>query len=352
MDVAVFRNDQDQVFALLDRCPHKGGPLSQGIVFGTSVACPLHNWTIGLDDGCAKAPDEGCTHQVRVQGRGRPGPARPGGTGHPGARPGSRREARPGPGCACAPGDGRRSQASACVQASRSAREPQVKETRSTCPYCGVGCGVIIESRGRADHRRARRPGPSGQLRPPVHQGLHAAPDGRRRRSPGSPGCCIRCGANTAARRLSRVSLGRRAGLRRRELRPGHPRTRARCGRLLHLRPVADRGLLRLQQAGQGPDRHQQRRHQLAPVHEQRGGRLQDDAGRRRAAHLLRRREPRAVHLHRRQQHGLGAPDPVPADRGGQGRQPADEDHRLRPAPHRHGRDRRPVPAASSPAPT
>ena len=61
MDVAVFRNDQDQVFALLDRCPHKGGPLSQGIVFGTSVACPLHNWTIGLDDGCAKAPDEGCT---------------------------------------------------------------------------------------------------------------------------------------------------------------------------------------------------------------------------------------------------------------------------------------------------
>jgi len=69
MDVAVFRNDQGQVFALLDRCPHKGGPLSQGIVFGTSVACPLHNWTIGLDDGCAKAPDEGCTTRfsVRVQ---------------------------------------------------------------------------------------------------------------------------------------------------------------------------------------------------------------------------------------------------------------------------------------------
>jgi nitrite reductase (NADH) small subunit len=61
MDVAVFRNDADQVFALLDRCPHKGGPLSQGIVFGTSVACPLHNQVIGLDDGCAKAPDEGCT---------------------------------------------------------------------------------------------------------------------------------------------------------------------------------------------------------------------------------------------------------------------------------------------------
>ena len=51
LDVAVFRNDKDEVFALLDRCPHKGGPLSQGIVFGTSVACPLHNWTIGLCDG-------------------------------------------------------------------------------------------------------------------------------------------------------------------------------------------------------------------------------------------------------------------------------------------------------------
>lgn len=63
MDVAVFRNGADQVFALLDRCPHQGGPLSQGIVFGTSVACPLHNWTIGLDDGCAKAPDAGCTQR-------------------------------------------------------------------------------------------------------------------------------------------------------------------------------------------------------------------------------------------------------------------------------------------------
>jgi nitrite reductase (NADH) small subunit len=70
MDVAVFRNDADQVFALLDRCPHKGGPLSQGIVFGTTVACPLHNQTIGLDDGCAKAPDEGCTptFACRVEG--------------------------------------------------------------------------------------------------------------------------------------------------------------------------------------------------------------------------------------------------------------------------------------------
>lgn len=69
LDVAVFRTETDEVFALLDRCPHKGGPLSQGMVFGKSVACPLHNWTIGLDDGCAKAPDEGDTPRfcVKVQ---------------------------------------------------------------------------------------------------------------------------------------------------------------------------------------------------------------------------------------------------------------------------------------------
>jgi nitrite reductase (NADH) small subunit len=65
--VAVFRNAEDKVFALLDRCPHKGGPLSQGIVFGESVACPLHNWTIGLDDGCAKEPDHGCTQAFTVK---------------------------------------------------------------------------------------------------------------------------------------------------------------------------------------------------------------------------------------------------------------------------------------------
>ena len=67
MDVAVFRNGADEVFALLERCPHKRGPLSQGIVHGKSVACPLHNWNIGLDDGCAKAPDEGCTPAFAVK---------------------------------------------------------------------------------------------------------------------------------------------------------------------------------------------------------------------------------------------------------------------------------------------
>ena len=67
LDVAVFRNDAGGVFTLLDRCPHKGGPLSQGIVFGTQVACPMHNWTIGLCDGQAAAPDEGCTPKFAVK---------------------------------------------------------------------------------------------------------------------------------------------------------------------------------------------------------------------------------------------------------------------------------------------
>ena len=67
VEVAVFRTSQNEVFALLDRCPHKGGPLSQGIVFGNNVACPLHNWAIGLDDGCAKTPDDGCTPRFVVK---------------------------------------------------------------------------------------------------------------------------------------------------------------------------------------------------------------------------------------------------------------------------------------------
>ena len=57
--VAVFRTADDQVFALNDRCPHKGGPLSQGIVHGRSVTCPLHNWVIDLATGEAQGADKG-----------------------------------------------------------------------------------------------------------------------------------------------------------------------------------------------------------------------------------------------------------------------------------------------------
>ncbi|MHB8745391.1 MAG: nitrite reductase small subunit NirD [Gammaproteobacteria bacterium] len=69
-DIAVFRTADDEVFALRDKCPHKGGPLSQGIVHGRKVACPLHDWKIHLDTGLAVAPDEGCAARfaVRVEG--------------------------------------------------------------------------------------------------------------------------------------------------------------------------------------------------------------------------------------------------------------------------------------------
>ncbi|MCO3421784.1 nitrite reductase small subunit NirD [Pseudomonas aeruginosa] len=68
-DIAIFRAADDQVFALDDRCPHKGGPLSQGLIYGKRVACPLHNWQIELESGEAGAPDQGCAHRhpVRVE---------------------------------------------------------------------------------------------------------------------------------------------------------------------------------------------------------------------------------------------------------------------------------------------
>ena len=67
--IALFRTSDDQVFALRDACPHQQGPLSQGIVAGHTVTCPLHNWKIDLESGQALPPDEGCTnvYQVKVE---------------------------------------------------------------------------------------------------------------------------------------------------------------------------------------------------------------------------------------------------------------------------------------------
>lgn len=67
--VAVFRTADDQVFALEDRCPHKGGPLSEGIVHGTSVTCPLHNWVFDMNSGAAQGSDEGMvkTFATKIQ---------------------------------------------------------------------------------------------------------------------------------------------------------------------------------------------------------------------------------------------------------------------------------------------
>ena len=68
-DIAIFRNAENDVFALHDKCPHKGGPLSQGMVHGKTVSCPLHGWKIGLEDGHAVAPDVGScgTFKVKVE---------------------------------------------------------------------------------------------------------------------------------------------------------------------------------------------------------------------------------------------------------------------------------------------
>ncbi|WP_205391483.1 nitrite reductase small subunit NirD [Xanthomonas hydrangeae] len=65
--IALFRTASDQVFALRDRCPHKGGPLSQGIVAGDTVTCPLHGWAIALQSGQACAPDVGCAPRYPVK---------------------------------------------------------------------------------------------------------------------------------------------------------------------------------------------------------------------------------------------------------------------------------------------
>lgn len=67
VDIAVFRTADDRVFAVHDKCPHKGGQLSQGIVHGARVACPMHNMQIDLQTGAAVAPDEGSTPCIPVR---------------------------------------------------------------------------------------------------------------------------------------------------------------------------------------------------------------------------------------------------------------------------------------------
>jgi nitrite reductase (NADH) small subunit len=66
-EVALFRTGDNQVFALVNRCPHKKGPLSQGIVHGHAVSCPLHNWRISLATGEALGEDRGCTPTIPVK---------------------------------------------------------------------------------------------------------------------------------------------------------------------------------------------------------------------------------------------------------------------------------------------
>ncbi|MEO0830212.1 MAG: nitrite reductase small subunit NirD [Pseudomonadota bacterium] len=67
--VAVFRTEGDAVYAVSNACPHKAGPLNEGIVHGSKVTCPLHNWVISLETGEVQGNDEGAveTYPVRVE---------------------------------------------------------------------------------------------------------------------------------------------------------------------------------------------------------------------------------------------------------------------------------------------
>ncbi len=68
--IAIFRTAEAEVFAATNNCPHKGGPLSEGIVHGQSVTCPLHNWVFDLNTGEAQGADDGriTTYPVRLEG--------------------------------------------------------------------------------------------------------------------------------------------------------------------------------------------------------------------------------------------------------------------------------------------
>lgn len=65
--VAVFRTAENEAYAIEDRCPHKDGPLSQGIVHGKSVTCPLHNWVISLETGEAQGADKGSVKTIPLR---------------------------------------------------------------------------------------------------------------------------------------------------------------------------------------------------------------------------------------------------------------------------------------------
>ncbi|MDX8391291.1 MAG: nitrite reductase small subunit NirD [Mariprofundaceae bacterium] len=65
--IAVFRLTDDRVKAVENRCPHKNGPLAEGIISGDDILCPLHNWRISLDSGEVAAPDEGCVKAYPVK---------------------------------------------------------------------------------------------------------------------------------------------------------------------------------------------------------------------------------------------------------------------------------------------
>ena len=228
----------------------RGGPLADGIVADRCVTCPLHGRRFDLDD-----------------------------------RRGSRRRRRR----RRARGRRARRRALASRLATSSERGLRDREVRTTCPYCGVGCGLVAEVDGRPARRRsratrctrstaARRAASRSRLPEAVHAPDRATTPLLRASRATSAGGRHAGGAAIADARAAAARDRRRA--------------RARRDRVLHLRPAADRGLLRGQQARQGLPRHEQRRLELAPVHVERGRRLHGRVRLRRAAAVLRRHRP------------------------------------------------------------
>lgn len=66
IEIALFRLSDGEVLAVENKCPHKGGALSEGMVCGTKVHCPLHDWRIDLHSGVVQDPDTGCVTTFEV----------------------------------------------------------------------------------------------------------------------------------------------------------------------------------------------------------------------------------------------------------------------------------------------
>ena len=195
---------------------------------------------------------------------------------------------------------------------------------RTTCPYCGVGCGVLARQHARAACEIARRSGASRESRAAVLEGRGA----RQRRSVRGIGCSTRRFVDSAR------ELGRSAHARGGRLLAHHSRAWARGRGVLRLRPAAHRGLLRRQQADEGIHRHREHRHELAALHGLGGRRSQARVRRGHRAGLLRGFRSRRSHRARGLEHGVVPPGAVPAHRARAGAAAGAEDRRDRSAPH------------------
>ncbi len=153
--IGVFRTADDRIFAIDNRCPHRGGPLSEGIVHGTAVTCPLHNAVISLETGEIAGPDEGRVETIAVRVvdgeihlalpermERHPVPLQESGADLRRQRGDSPRRSRR------AAGHPQHRDAARGTQGERVMDAAASPATRTTCPYCGVGCGVLARPDG------------------------------------------------------------------------------------------------------------------------------------------------------------------------------------------------------------